>query len=31
LEHKIKMDLKEMGWDDMEWIDPAQDRDNENY
>lgn len=25
------MDLKEMGWDDMEWIDPAQDRDNENY
>jgi hypothetical protein len=23
----IKMDLREIGWDDMEWIDLAQDRD----
>jgi hypothetical protein len=22
------MDLKEMGWDDMDWIDLVQDRDN---
>jgi hypothetical protein len=24
----IKIDLKEMGWDDMDWIDLVQDRDN---
>jgi hypothetical protein len=24
----IKMDLREIGWDDMDWIDVAQDRDN---
>jgi hypothetical protein len=23
----IKMDLREIGWDDMDWIDLAQDRD----
>jgi hypothetical protein len=23
----IKMDLKELGWDGMDWIDPVQDRD----
>jgi hypothetical protein len=23
----IKMDLREIGWDCMEWVDPAQDRD----
>jgi hypothetical protein len=23
----IKMDLREMGWDDMDWIHVAQDRD----
>jgi hypothetical protein len=23
----IKMYLREIGWDDMDWIDPAQDRD----
>jgi hypothetical protein len=23
----IKIDLKEIGWDDMDWIDLAQDRD----
>jgi predicted membrane protein len=23
----IKMDLREMGWDDVDWIDMAQDRD----
>jgi hypothetical protein len=23
----IKMDLREIGWNDMEWIDLAQDRD----
>jgi hypothetical protein len=23
----IKMDIREMGWDDMDWIDLAQDRD----
>jgi hypothetical protein len=23
----IKMDLREIGWDDMDWIDMAQDRD----
>jgi hypothetical protein len=23
----IKMDLKKIGWDDMDWIDLAQDRD----
>jgi hypothetical protein len=23
----IKMDLREIGWDGMDWIDPAQDRD----
>jgi hypothetical protein len=23
----IKMDLREIGWDDMDWIDVAQDRD----
>jgi hypothetical protein len=26
-EDNIKMDLKEMGWWDMDWIDVAQDRD----
>jgi hypothetical protein len=24
----IKMDLREIGWDSMDWIDLAQDRDN---
>jgi hypothetical protein len=24
---KIKMDLREIGWDGMDWIDLAQDRD----
>jgi hypothetical protein len=24
---KIKMDLREIGWDDMDWIDLAEDRD----
>jgi hypothetical protein len=24
---RIKMDLREIGWDDMDWIDLAQDRD----
>jgi hypothetical protein len=24
----IKMDLREIGWDDMDWIDLAQDRDH---
>jgi hypothetical protein len=23
----IKMDLREIGWDDMNWVDVAQDRD----
>jgi hypothetical protein len=23
----IKIDLREIGWDGMDWIDPAQDRD----
>jgi hypothetical protein len=23
----VKMDLREIGWDDMDWIDLAQDRD----
>jgi hypothetical protein len=23
----IKIDLREIGWDDMDWIDPAQDMD----
>jgi hypothetical protein len=26
-EDNIKMDLRERGWDDMDWIDLAQDRD----
>jgi hypothetical protein len=26
-EDNIRMGLKEMGWGDMDWIDPAQDRD----
>jgi hypothetical protein len=25
--HSIKMDLREIGWDCMDWIDLAQDRD----
>jgi hypothetical protein len=25
--HNIKIDLREMGWNDMDWIDLAQDRD----
>jgi hypothetical protein len=25
--NNIKMDLREIGWDDMDWIDLAQDRD----
>jgi hypothetical protein len=25
--NNIKMDLREIGWDGMDWIDPAQDRD----
>jgi hypothetical protein len=25
--HNIKMDLREIGWDGMDWIDLAQDRD----
>jgi hypothetical protein len=25
--NNIKMDLREIGWDGMVWIDPAQDRD----
>jgi hypothetical protein len=25
--HNIKMDLREIGWDDVDWIDLAQDRD----
>jgi hypothetical protein len=25
--NNMKMDLREIGWDDMDWIDPAQDRD----
>jgi hypothetical protein len=25
--YNIKMDLREIGWDDMDWIDLAQDRD----
>jgi hypothetical protein len=25
--HNIKMDLREIGWNGMEWIDLAQDRD----
>jgi hypothetical protein len=24
--YNIKMDLREIGWDDMDWIDLAQDR-----
>ena len=27
-EDNIKMDLKEIGWEDVDWIDVAQDRDN---
>jgi hypothetical protein len=27
LEDNIKMDLQEVGWGDMDWIDMAQDRD----
>jgi hypothetical protein len=27
LEDNIKMDLQEVGWEDMDWIDLAQDRD----
>jgi hypothetical protein len=27
-EENIKMDLREIGWGDMEWIDLAQDRDH---
>jgi hypothetical protein len=26
-DHNIKMDLREIGWDDMDWIRLAQDRD----
>ena len=26
-EDKLKMDLQEVGWEDMDWIDLAQDRD----
>jgi hypothetical protein len=26
-ENNIKMDLREIGWDSMDWIDLAQDRD----
>jgi hypothetical protein len=26
-ENNIEMDLREIGWDDMDWIDMAQDRD----
>jgi hypothetical protein len=26
-EDNIKLDLREIGWDDMDWIDMAQDRD----
>jgi hypothetical protein len=26
-EHNIKMDLREIGWGSMDWIDLAQDRD----
>jgi hypothetical protein len=26
VENNIKMDPREIGWDDMEWIDLAQDR-----
>jgi hypothetical protein len=26
----IKMDLREIGWDDMDWIDLAQNRDQES-
>jgi hypothetical protein len=26
-EHNIKIDLREIGWDGMDWIDLAQDRD----
>jgi hypothetical protein len=26
--NNIKMDLSEIGWDDMDWIDLAQDRDS---
>jgi hypothetical protein len=25
--NNIKMDLRDIGWDDMDWIDLAQDRD----
>jgi hypothetical protein len=25
--NNIKIDLREIGWDGMDWIDPAQDRD----
>jgi hypothetical protein len=25
--HNIKMDIREVGWEDMNWIDLAQDRD----
>jgi hypothetical protein len=25
--NNVKMDLREIGWDDMDWIDLAQDRD----
>jgi hypothetical protein len=25
--HNVKIDLREMGWDGMDWIDVAQDRD----
>jgi hypothetical protein len=27
----IRMDLVEVGWDDVDWIDLAQDRDSTNY
>jgi hypothetical protein len=25
--HHMKVDLREIGWDDIYWIDPAEDRD----
>jgi hypothetical protein len=25
---RIKMDLREIGWDGMDWIDPVEDRDH---
>jgi hypothetical protein len=28
-EHNIKIDLKELGWGGMDWIDLAQDRDRD--